>query len=337
MRGRGVGFAAALGSAVAWALSSTLVASQSGRLDSLSITAVRSLWTLLFFVVALFALGAAGDLSRMTATDYLQIAGTGLCSQAVAETLYVVAITTLGMSRAFTISIGMYALFAYLLAWSLLDEPITWRIAVGSMLVIAGVVLVALYGRAGTTPPGTRRRRPPIAGGSVPPAGDPPESASLAATLPLVALTAASIRQHRGAVGVLLATGTGLFWAISAVWLRSASEGFDAASVGLVRMAATVPILLLAAGLWRRTALRRGHFTRRQVGILALAGTFGIGLGSLFFIYALSQIGAGRTSILWATAPLFALPMGALFLRERITRWVVIGTAVAVVGVALLT
>jgi len=41
-------------------------------------------------------------------------------------------------------------------------------------------------------------------------------------------------------------------------------------------------------------------------------------------------------SVLSSTAPLFALPLGLIFLGERISRGALLGTALAVVGVAML-
>ena len=41
-------------------------------------------------------------------------------------------------------------------------------------------------------------------------------------------------------------------------------------------------------------------------------------------------------SVLSATAPLFALPLGVVFLQERITVWTVAGALVAVAGIVIL-
>ena len=44
----------------------------------------------------------------------------------------------------------------------------------------------------------------------------------------------------------------------------------------------------------------------------------------------------GPNAVLFATAPLFGLPLGAIFLKEKITIWVAIGTGIAVGGIALI-
>jgi drug/metabolite transporter (DMT)-like permease len=73
------------------------------------------------------------------------------------------------------------------------------------------------------------------------------------------------------------------------------------------------------------------------MGVLAFAGVAGTGFGSLLYIYAIQEAGAGRTAVLSALSPLFALPLSAIFLKEPITRWVAVGTVIAVAGILLLS
>ncbi len=70
--------------------------------------------------------------------------------------------------------------------------------------------------------------------------------------------------------------------------------------------------------------------------MLTIAGVVGTGAGSLMYLYALQEIGAGKAAVLSSSSPLFALPLGAIVLKEPITRWVAIGTLLAVTGIGLL-
>ncbi|MEE9278489.1 MAG: EamA family transporter, partial [Dehalococcoidia bacterium] len=121
-----------------------------------------------------------------------------------------------------------------------------------------------------------------------------------------------------------------------AVWLRSASDGFDAAAAGAIRFPLATALLLLAAFSQPHSSFRRRPLTRRTLGVLALSGILTQGLAGLLFIVALGDIGAGKTVVLFSTAPLLALPLGAIFLKERITIWVAIGTVIVVGGVVLM-
>ena len=47
------------------------------------------------------------------------------------------------------------------------------------------------------------------------------------------------------------------------------------------------------------------------------------------------QSGAATTAVLSSTGPLFALPMAALWLGERVTRRIVLGTVLSIAGIVL--
>jgi uncharacterized membrane protein len=89
--------------------------------------------------------------------------------------------------------------------------------------------------------------------------------------------------------------------------------------------------LSLVRGRWREL---RG-LDRRSWAVILVASLVGTGLGTLFFIMAIQMAGAGRTAILTSTAPLMAIPFSVLWLRERPTRWTLVGTVLTTAGIAL--
>jgi drug/metabolite transporter (DMT)-like permease len=94
---------------------------------------------------------------------------------------------------------------------------------------------------------------------------------------------------------------------------------------------------------WFTIAITRNRFgqtpvrkiTPAGISIIALAGLVGTALGSVLFIYAVEDIGAARTAFLTTSAPLFALPMGFLFLSERLTPRILMGTFATIAGIWL--
>jgi drug/metabolite transporter (DMT)-like permease len=66
-----------------------------------------------------------------------------------------------------------------------------------------------------------------------------------------------------------------------------------------------------------------------------MAGILGTGIGSVLFIYAVEDLGAARTAFLTTSAPVFALPMGMIFLRERLTPRIILGTLLTIAGIWL--
>ena len=332
-----------LTAAIIYACASTLMASQASRVDSLSISVIRICAGLLFFVVAVFVLGIQDDIGRLGAWEIGQIMLAGFVGVALGETLYVASVSALGMARAFTTILALYNLNAYLLSVIFLGESVRWQVAIGSVLVLLGVYLVALYGRGDgrALPIGAWVRlrragtRPPIAGGSgaagatnatAPKARSAPEI-----RLPIIGRVKPSLR-----VGVILAVAAGLAWAAAAVWFRSVGKEVDATAVAALRLPLSVFLLSAAAWAQPETALRRRAISWRSWAILFLSGLIGIGVGSIFFFTALQELGAGRTVVLFSTSPLWALPLGAIFLHEKITAWVAVGTVIAVGGIVLL-
>ena len=104
-----------------------------------------------------------------------------------------------------------------------------------------------------------------------------------------------------------------------------------------MRLPAAAGILIIAASVAPRTSLRQRAISRWDHGALLFAGLIGTGLGSLLFIYAVQEAGAGRAAVATAVSPLFAVPLGAIFLGERMSLWVVVGAAVAASGIILIS
>ncbi len=383
-----MGVLAALATALGWAVSGTLIASKSGRVDFLSLAGVRMFFAGLFVTAALFALGGQGGLLRMDLNDFVQLIGNGFLSILIGEPLYVLAIALLGLTRAFTSFIGLYSLAALILPALILGEPVSEKTAVGAVMIVVGVYTVAVYGRAGGATParadlhpdpaardagaaallpgsapawpvgglhsapalflgstrargggaaspalflGTDRsnagrtaaQRPPIAGGSGP--------APATVRLPIIGRPASRLL-----VGTLLAMTAALCLAGSATWLKSAAADFEASTVAVLILCPAALILATGAIVRPGSALRRGAVSVGSVSVIGLSGVISIGIGSIFMVFALQEIGPGPASVIFATSAIFALPLGAIVLHERVTVWGALGAALAVGGIALL-
>lgn len=333
---------AALGTAFNFAVSTTLVASQTSRIDPISMAAMRTAAGALFLIAALFVLGSYSEIGRMEAGHILQFIGTAALAMILGEPLFIGAVALLGVTRAFPMVMGLLSFFAYFLSVIFLGESIGWQVALGSVLVIAGISVVVLYGRAqpGSDGPAGglprllrlgRAKRPPIAGATL-----DAEAALPAPRLARVRIPLVGLEVPRLALGLLLATGVALAWAGESVWLRGVSEGFEPAAVHGVRVPVVAVILLVIASVPRNTTLHRRALSRRSVILVGISGMISIGMAGILFVFALQRIGAGPASTIFATSPVFGLPLAAIFLRERLTVWMVVGTVVAVGGVALI-
>ena len=329
-----VGVAAAIGAVVVWAVELTMIASQVRRLDSLSINAIRMVLAALFFVVLLYPLGAERDLTAMSGGEMAALIISGLIALAAGDTLYIAGIAMVGVNRSYTVGVALYTLFSFVLSVIFLDETAAWETAAGAALVLTGIYIVLVYGRASHDP--AESALAASAGGVSVVADDgagrpPPPAGQAIRRFPLLGAVRPSAR-----LGFTLVSVSALLWAISTVWLRDAGEGFNAAAIGFVRLPSAALLLGAVALLQPRTALRRREVSRRSVAVLVVGGLIGSGFGSLLFTFAVLEIGAGKTAVLSSASPLFALPLAALFLRERITIWMAGGTLLAVLGIILL-
>lgn len=119
---------------------------------------------------------------------------------------------------------------------------------------------------------------------------------------------------------------------------QGAAGGFPALSVTLMRMIAAT------ATLWLYTALRgqiretMGRFgADRSAWGYTLAGSFlGPFLGVTLSIVAIQNIAVGIASTLMALPPVFLLPLCYIIFREKFGWRAVLGTLVAIAGVALM-
>jgi drug/metabolite transporter (DMT)-like permease len=291
------GVGSALLAAALWALSGTLLTSQTSRIDPIPLSALRCLFATAFLAVLLPPLGAIGDLRDISFNTAISMVGSGVVGMGLGDTLYIASLGMIGVSRAYPISMSSYPLLTFLLAVTLLGETVTWVMLLGAVLIIVGVSLLVVEGRAETTGGAALRRGSP----------------------------------GRGVALVLLAA---VFWAVATVWLRAGSGDLSAVAAGSLRIPAAGLFLLLLS--WGRMGeLRVVAGGRRTLATVALAGIVGTALGGLLYIYAVQEAGAGRAAILSSTSPLFLFPMAVIFLAERLTAWVLVGTAISVVGIWL--
>lgn len=298
-----VGLAAAIGSAATWAMSSTLMATQSSRLDPGSISAIRLAWASVFFGILLVAMGQQGELAEVHWWDALQLVLGAAVGLGLGDTLYVGALNLIGLARAFTVSLGLFTVFAYVLSVIIFGDAVTLPVVAGSALVLASVYLVSFRGRA---------------------------------KQPDLELIVPGVPRSRLVVGLGMVVLVGLCWAVASVWTRAVAEDYSTTVVGAVRIPAAALLVVGFAAANRQSGLRKRTVSKKGLALLTIAGVVGTGAGSLMYLYALQEIGAGKAAVLSSSSPLFALPLGAIVLKEPITRWVAIGTLLAVTGIGLL-
>ncbi len=134
-------------------------------------------------------------------------------------------------------------------------------------------------------------------------------------------------------LGVVLALIAAVFWAVASIFAQIALIGVDPVNANFVRILAGSVTLVPVFTLAHRQGMPLP--TRKATKLTLAAGFFGMGLGSLGYVFAVKFTGAAVSAVLSSTAPLFAIPASAYFLKEKITRGVILGTLATVIGVWL--
>ena len=133
--------------------------------------------------------------------------------------------------------------------------------------------------------------------------------------------------------GLALALASSIMLAFATIFMEIGVTDIDPIDANLFRMMigsiAMVPIFSVS---FRR---RARPLSKRAVQMVAVAGFFGMGLASLLYVASIKLVGATIGAVIGSTAPLFALPISILYLKERITWRGVLGTIFTILGIWL--
>ena len=144
-------------------------------------------------------------------------------------------------------------------------------------------------------------------------------------------------RRSRSLTAIFAALGTGFMWGFSAAVPTKycMNQGMSPIAFQLLFTASAALSWTLAA----LPRLRRGNlaFTRRGVWFAFLSSVFGMVIGWIFWLMALERARASALSPLVGLILLFATVLGIVFLKERLTRRMLIGGLLVLAGVTLVS
>jgi transporter family protein len=297
-------------------MASVLLTIGARQIHVIPLNLVRCVLSTTFFWALLPFFGGFKALATIppTAWPWLVVSVLGLL--VVGDTLYFRSLDLAGVSWAMPVA-SINPLWAVILAAVFIGEPLSWSLVVGALLVIGGVILVSRSAAPGEVVVPANAAAPVASAGPLDAADSRPAAPSTARR-----------------TGLVLAFVVSVLWAVGQVALKPATAGVHSVVANSVRQPLGMLMLLgltLARGQWRELK----KLDRKSWGIIVIASLVGTGLGTLFFIMAIQMTGAGRTAVLTSTAPLLAMPFSMLWLRERPTRWTIMGTLLTTAGIVL--
>lgn len=292
-----IGELAALFTSLCWTATSVLFTQAGQRVGSAVVNRVRVILALLFLMAMNFVLFGEVLPVRAEPQRWLWFGLSGAIGYALGDAFLFQAFVCIGAQRSM-LMMSLAPLIGAGLAWIFFAEALSGMQMLGILVTLAGIAVVIL-------------RR------------DPNHNVQ-------------ACKPGQGALfGLGAATGQAVGYVLSKQGLAG---GFSPITGNTMRMLAAVVVLwglVLVQGRAARTVeAMRGD--PRILGLLALAAFTGPVLGASASLFAVQHTEVGIASTLIALPPVFLLPVGWAFFRERFDPVAVLGTLVAVGGVAIL-
>lgn len=302
-----MGEAAALASAVTWAATSVTLARLGSRYPAPVLSSLRLLAATPFLLVLVLLTGSTAQLREAPHSVLFAMVGSGLVGYGLGDTAYIRSMGRLGVQRMAPPTTALWVALSAAGGIWLLDEPFSWGLIFGGVLVVAGTWFVVAQSAATVSARASEAFAAAGATAVVP--------APLSVPLAVLAIVVVAVA-----------------WTVATLVLAGGRGDLGAAAAGFVR----IPAGGLAIGLVMSVATRGAIFQRlpqgRDLALICAVGILGTGIGSVLYIYAVAEAGAARAVVLNSTSPLLALPLSMWFLRERPTGRIGIGTLLCVAG-----
>ena len=281
-----------------WALSSVFFTRGGKLIGSVNVNRIRLLFAVVLVMLA--HLVTQGTLLPMNAAPerWLWLGLSGFAGLVVGDSFLFQAFVLVG-NRLGTLMVALSPVVGVLIAWIFLDESLAPVQIGGIALSITGVVLVVLKGHESNGTPHDVRRY---------------------------------------VLGILCGLGGAIGQAAGLVLAKKGlAGGFPALSGVVIRMLVSMVMIWAVALLFGqlRSTLKaaRNLEALRATGMGAVVGPF---IGVWLSLVAVQLTYVGIASTLTSLAPIFVLPISKLVFKEKVNRWAVLGTVIAICGVAII-
>lgn len=290
----------ALATSLFWALTSTAFTLAGRRVGALVVNRVRlAIAAVCLTLVHLVAFGAIFP-REATAEQFGWLAASAVIGLVLGDNLLFSAFTYIG-ARLSMLLMALTPVMSTLLAWVFLRESLLPLQIVAILITVGGIAWVVRERHAPT--PQTASRTP---------------------------------RDY--ALGIACGVGGAAGQAIGLVFSKQGmSDGFSPLSASLIRLLVAAVVIWIIAAMQRQAGPSLRALRDREGLRYILAGALvGPVIGMTLSLAAVNYSQVGIASTLMALSPVLMLPLGYWFFQERITLRAILGTGVAMVGVAML-
>jgi len=295
---------AALLTAVFWAITGIAFESAGKKVGSLSTNLIRLFMA--FFFIGFYGLFTRGAFIPFDASvhNWLWLSLSGLIGFVIGDLLLFEAYVVIG-SRVSMLIMSLTPPITAFIGWLIMGEVLTTQNIIGMVLTITGIFLVVIERNSNKLDESSKKKKK-----------------RLNFSYPVAGLLLA----FGGAVG----QGTGLV--LSKFGMQD-MDPFAATQIRVITGFIGFSILFIFLKRWKKVfeAIKNKKAMRR-VGIGAFFGPF---LGVSFSLLAVKHTTTGVASTIMGIVPILIIPPSVIFFKEKITLKEIIGSVIAVSGVAL--
>ena len=197
------------------------------------------------------------------------------------------------VSRVAPATTGLYILACILVSILATDNKVSWWTALGGLLVLAGVYLISKNDDSKFT---------------------------------FRNIFSLRLKLH----ALMFASVTGLFWAIGAVFTDIVVDQVSPIPAAAIRLLFMTMVIMVVLA-YKQSFVIKG-LSKRDIFVIFISGIF-LGGATLTFIGALASTTPTIVVVLNSTYPFFVAPLAVMWLKENITRQVIIGMVACFLGV----
>lgn len=293
-----IGELLALCAALCWTISAVLYREALMDVKPIPANTMRCIGTSIFIMIILALTGGFAVLINLPANVIILACVSGLVGLGVGDTLYLLSLDTIGVSRAVPITCS-YPLFNIILASLLEGEKVEWQVIFAAVVIVAGIWLLSYNQNDSEV---ATKRKDLIKG-----------------------VSAAIVTAILWSISIFLVN----------LAVNEASSLQQIFAINSIRVAVLMGFLIIIAVLTGKkiSFIKMGW---KNIIRLSAGGIIALGLG--WFLLALSFIHIPETHAvpISSTTPLFSAIAGASLLHEKVTLNVIIGSASIVLGVAII-
>jgi drug/metabolite transporter (DMT)-like permease len=296
------GEVAALFTAVFWAVTGMSFEAAGKRIGSLQVNLIRLYIAFGIYSVYLYFVRGLAFPTDATMEAWIWLALSGVVGFAIGDLLLFQAYVVVG-ARVSMLIMALVPPITALIGWLMLGEVLSLRALLGMALTLTGVTMVVL--KPDRSNPDKKKRK--------------------------------KLRLNYPLVGILLAFGGAVGQAVGLLLSKFGMKDYDAFAASQIRvMAGLVSFTLIFFFMRRWHKVRQGLRNPKGLLFTVLGSIFGPFLGVSFSLLAVQNTETGIAATIMSIVPILLIPPAILIFKEKVGFREILGSFLAVGGVAIL-